>query len=247
MQTHLKITFSNGLKAEAVQIREAGELASAFSKLSLNHSRPALVLIGGAEGLSQADLNRLRPLFLETLAPLAQSLGASVFDGGTDAGVMRLMGQARAENCGDFPLIGVAAVGTVALPGAKVSRTSQATLEPNHTHFLLVPGSKWGDESPWLSRAAGAMANGSPSVTVLVNGGETAWEDVSESVKAGRPVVVVDGSGRVADELAAALAGARSEQRAMELAASGLLRVADLGASSISLTGVLEEILSTKS
>ena len=69
-----------------------------------------------------------------------------------------------------------------------------------------------------------AIAGDSPSLTILVDGGETAWEDVAESVRAGRQVVVVDGSGRVADILAAALAGTESEERALSLVSSGLLR-----------------------
>jgi hypothetical protein len=90
------------------------------------------------------------------------------------------------------------------------------------------------------------MANGSASVSVLVNGGETAWQDVSESVKAHRPVVVISDSGRVADELAAALEGASGSKQAIELAASGLLRAISLGESSSTLAGVVQELLSAR-
>ena len=72
--------------------------------------------------MSDADMARLRPLFVETLAPLAEALGAFVVDGGTDAGVMRLMGQAHAETGATFPLIGVAVTGMVALPDVAPSR-----------------------------------------------------------------------------------------------------------------------------
>jgi hypothetical protein len=56
-----------------------------------------------------------------------------VIDGGTDAGVMQLIGRARAASGGRFPLIGVAAEGTVMVPGAGTSSPDATELEPNHT------------------------------------------------------------------------------------------------------------------
>jgi hypothetical protein len=40
--------------------------------------------------------------------------------------------------------------------------------------LVLVPGLDWGDEARWLVRLASALADGAPSVTVLVNGGDVA-------------------------------------------------------------------------
>ena len=246
MGKSFKFTFANGLSAHAIQVHSPRELPAALNEIGLNRARPTLVLAGGADGLSRSDLERLRPMFVGTLAPLAQRLGAYVLDGGTDAGVMKLMGQARAEANGDFPLIGVAAAGTVATPDANVTCTGATPLEPHHTHFVLIPGSHWGDESPWLGRTAGVLADGAPSVTVLVNGGETSGEDVSQSVSAGRPVVVVGGSVRIADDLAAALAGDSSDGRFGELIASGLLQTIAWSESSDTLTRAVEKILAPK-
>jgi hypothetical protein len=134
-------------------------------------------------------------MFDDGIATAAQETGAAVVDGGTDAGVMRLMGQARNKRKASFPLIGVAAIGT--LRGA-----DSPGLEPNHTHQLLVPGDHWGDESSWLSVAARELSQGRESVTVLVNGGVTSRKDVAQSVAANRPVVVVGETGRLANELA---------------------------------------------
>ena len=33
-----------------------------------------------------------------------------------------------------------------------------AQFEPNHTHFVIVPGSDWGDESPWITWVASELA-----------------------------------------------------------------------------------------
>jgi hypothetical protein len=151
-----------------------------------------------------------------------------VVDGGTDAGVMKLMGQARYLTQSHFPLIGVAAKGTVCLPDAEPPPGDFAMLEPNHTHFLLVPGSLWGDEVPWIAQVAGAVAIEQPSLTVLINGGKIAWQDVANSVRVGRSVLVVAGSGRTADEIAVAIRGDRNNQRANALVDSGLLHCMEL-------------------
>ncbi len=204
MEKPFKIAFSNELAASAIRVQDSADLSVALREVGLDRPRPTLVLVGGAGGMSDTDLARLRPLFVKTLAPLAEALGAFVVDGGTDVGVMRLMGQARAETGATFPLVGVAVAGTVALPDVAPSRPDAAPLEPHHTHFVLAPGSDWVDGVPWLTRVAGELAGEAPSVTVLVNGGEIAREDVAHSVAVGRPVVVVAGTGRLADEIAAA-------------------------------------------
>jgi transcriptional regulator with XRE-family HTH domain len=240
------IDFSNASSSYAIRVHRRAELPVALQKLGLHRSRPILVVIGGASTLSDTDITRPRPLFAETLAPLAEALGVSVVDGGTDAGVMRLMGRARAEMRATFPLIGVVATGTVALPDTPPSRPDAAPLEPNHPHFVLVPGSEWGDDSPWLTRVASVLSKGAPSVTVLVNGGENAWENVSESVKAGRPVLAVAGSGRAADMLAGALGEKAADRRAKNLVASGLVQAVDTNADSDMPSRVVEKVLSAK-
>lgn len=243
MKKAFELTFSNGSTTHAIQVDRGADLSAALHELDFHRSFRTLVLVGGAGGLGKAELDSLRPLFIEVLAPLAATLGAAVVDGGTDTGVMRLMGQARAETNATFALVGVVAIGMVTLPDTQLPALDTALLESHHTHFVLVPGSQWGDESPWLSRVAGTLAQGAPSVTVLVNGGKTAWQDVLQSVKARRPVIVVGGSGRTADLLAGALRGEIADERARELSASGLLRAVDLKASADTLTRTIEQSL----
>jgi hypothetical protein len=217
------------MASRVVRLAGPEELPSRLTELHLGAPRPVLVLVGGADGLGDAQLARLRPLFEEGLAPLADALGACVVDGGTDAGVMALIGQARAKLGASFPLVGVTASGTVD-PADGTGRQGEASsLEPNHTHLLLVPGSSWGAESPWLAEVASWLAGEAPSVTVVVNGGEVTFDDAARSVAADRPVLVVAGSGRAADEVAAALREQGHDARAAKLAGSGLVQAVDLG------------------
>lgn len=215
--------------AVAVGVEDVDDLPAAVSALGLSNSLPTLVLVGGADGIEPAQLAQLRPLFDDILVPIVAAAGGAIVDGGTDSGVMGLMGRAVASVGRGVPLVGVAAAATVTLPGSPDS-DGKGRLEPHHSHFVLVPGERWGDESEWLSRVATVLAGTSPSVTVLVNGGETAWQDVECSVAAGRPVIVLDGSGRAADQISTELGSSRRGDRADRLAASELVEVVPLDA-----------------
>ena len=208
MQASFYINFANDGMAQAVKVNVEEDLSDAFMEMGLHENRPVLVVIGGASLISDADLVRLQNLFVEVLAPLARDVGCYVVDGGTDAGVMRLMGNARNQIGANFPLIGVAPIGLIQLPnGENLSATASDTtpLEPHHTHFFFVAGNNWGDESPWLANIARLLAGKYPSVTVLINGGAISLVDAKESMRVHRPIVAIAGSGRLADEIANAL------------------------------------------
>jgi hypothetical protein len=194
------ISFDNKNEAQLVYVREGENLHAKFRMLDLDGHRPVIVLVGGAAGVEQRHTKIIRQV-IEVIAQIAGKYGAAVVDGGTEAGCMAAMGSVYAQTGSKFPLIGVAARGTVFLPG-QVKDENQWSLDPNHTHFILVPGSEWGDESPWISDVASKLAGAKPSVTVLVNGGEITRRDLAISREAGRPVFVVRGTGRLADELA---------------------------------------------
>jgi hypothetical protein len=219
-----------------------GGIAPALRDLGLRPPLPVLVVVGGAGGLAEADVAPLRSLFSDGLAPLAERRGAAVMDGGTDAGVMRLMGEARSQIGASFPLIGVAPAERVAIPGTP-SSAQDTPLESHHTHLLLVPGADWTAGARWLSQAADFLAGDAPSVTILVNGGEVAYDDTALSIQARRPVVVVAGTGRTADVLARAADGDTSDERATAMAASGLLRVVDIASGTDALVDVVASLL----
>ncbi len=244
MKTPFRYTFANKLTAEVIQIHSFSELSEALHKLGLSNKRPTLVLVGGASGISEADMNRLQRLFVEEIAPIAQELRVAVVDGGTDAGIMRLIGQARSQIGATFPLIGVAAYGTVILPDLPPPSSDAAPLEPHHTHFVLVPGCNWGDESPWLAGLASVISEGFASFTLVINGGEITLQDVSNSLRANRPVVTLDGSGRTADKLAAALRGEATDDRATKLTASGQIHAIDLMKNPTRVTWMIRRMLS---
>jgi hypothetical protein len=215
--------------APHVPIGSTDEIPAALDRAGFRRGRPVVVLVGGAAGMSEGDLDVVAEVLAEEVVPLVERLDAVVIDGGTDSGVMRLIGRARSASGGRFPLVGVAARGTVVVPGAGTASPDAAQLEPNHTLFLIVPGEHWGDEARWIMDVARVVACGRSSVTLLVNGGQIAYDDVAVSLDDGRPVVVLAGSGRTADAIAEARAGHDSDYRAVEIAASPLTRVVAAG------------------
>jgi len=89
-----------------------------------------------------------------------------------------------------------------------------------------------------------SLSEGFPSVTVVVNGGEITFKDVSYSLQADRPVVTLDGTGRTADKLAAAVRGEATDGRATQLAASGQVLTIDLNNELRRIDQVIREKLS---
>lgn len=189
-----------------VRVAEVADLRSALERLGVRRDRPVLVLVGGAGGMTLGHMDLFRDL-LADLLPVLVDRGVAVVDGGTDSGVMKVMGGLK----GELTLVGVAAEGTL----------GDVSLENNHVH-VLVPGSEWGDESPWIAEVASVIAGMWPSVTLLVNGGEIAYSDVAESIERQRTVFVLEGTGRTADAIAAA-----SGDRAASVASSPFTQVVD--------------------
>ena len=156
----------------------------------------AIILVGGADFTEPELLATLRG-FIANLASTCDRLGIAVVDGGTDSGVMRLMGEARAGIGATFPLIGVA-------PGGALDERSGAghPIDPamDHTAVLLTPGERFGTEMEWLFAAADQLGANAP--TIVVNGGRLSMEEATLRLERGHRVIAVAGSGRAADALA---------------------------------------------
>ena len=225
-----------------IRVDHVSQIAEVLDSTAIPRDRPVLVLVGGAGGLNDRHLQLLEVVLRDALLPVVVEHAAVVLDGGTDSGVMRAIGRARSATGAVFPLVGVAVRETVVLPGTTPLFDDAAQLDAHHTHVILVPGRTWGDESPWLAGIADVVAGPRPSVTVLVNGGEIAYDDVFHSLARGRPVIVLAGTGRTADAIAAAAHGREGDPRAQLIAESeltGVVPITDLAAIGAAVAGAL--------
>ena len=211
------------MSSTITEVRSLGELLRALGTAPAGGR--AVALIGGADALSDDDRAALEQFFAVLVEHL-EGTGTAVVDGGTDSGVMRLIGDERAARNASFRLVGVVPSGALE---RRTRDGAEIRLAPGHPEIVLVPGSAFGDESEWLFAAADHLGGGS-APTIVINGGRLTHEEATARLAADRPVVAVAGSGRAADELA----GDEG------LRASGRLRVVPLTADAATLSAALE-------
>lgn len=189
-----QISFKADNIAKAAYISDNTDIDKAIQELQISHPEPVIVLVGGAGGIAWLDTFAVRKA-VGIVARLAEETQSVVIDGGTQAGIMTEIGKQRKRNRFSFPLIGVV------FDSLLMQQDPQLILDPNHSHFFLIPGEDWGDESAWISKIATSVAGDKKSITVLVNGGKISRTDVEYSLMENRPAFVMRGTGRLADEI----------------------------------------------
>ena len=213
------LTLDNGVTAPAVRVPPGGDLSGLAGALALPTCCGAVALLGGASRFDVPEYRGIRAQvsrLLAELADLAASRGVLIIDGGTPFGVMRLIGQARADQGGGFPLVGVAPAGQVTWAGLSSGAGGETALDVNHSAFVLVEADNWGDEGGTLVAAAYTLAGDHPVLGILINGGDIARWDVWVYLQRGGKLVVIEGSGRFADAVAAAVREGRSDDPMMQ-------------------------------
>ncbi|XVS62589.1 hypothetical protein ACQPYE_30625 [Actinosynnema sp. CA-299493] len=170
--------------------------------LGLPRGRPVLAVFGSADALSTDLAAAVLPVLRAVLAAAAGA-DAVVVTAGADVGVTHLVGLAAESLDGRWPrLVGVAPSGRVAAEDAEPA-DGEARLNVNHDTAVLVPGSKWGEELPALFRAVDAVTGPKrPALAVLVGGGEVARAALVDHLGRDRPLLVLAGTGGLADEIA---------------------------------------------
>jgi len=199
------ITFENGNRAVVITASRDASAKAILDALEIASPRAVILLFGGAAGLEDSRKTRLATLFAEGVIPVAAELGALIIDGGTQSGVMAMMGEAVAQSHTTVQLLGIAPEGKITNPEiAGASNIPEgAFLEPNHSHFVLVKSNDWGGETATMLELARAFK--AQTVAILVNGGAIAGDEALQSARNGWPLLVIEGSGRFADEVGAAV------------------------------------------
>ncbi len=199
-----EIHFPNGNWAQAILPSAGTRITDLLHTLDIQQPDAVIIIAGGASEMDeQVHPDQVR-LFTRGIAQIAASARALIIDGGTQAGVMAIIGQAVAGQQRRPTLLGVAPAGSVAYPGKPtgMSGSEGVPLDPNHSHFVLVETDEWGGETETMYELAEALSTGRPSVAVLINGGPIAKSEVLHNVHQKRPIIVLEDSGRLADEIA---------------------------------------------
>ncbi len=197
-----RVSFPNGHEALIVTPSLDASPEAIVDALGIPRPRAVILIVGGAAEMGDDAMEELGQLFAEGVAGLAASLDALIIDGGTQAGVMALTGKGVAARHYQSPLLGIAPELNVAYPGKVAALAKLTPLDPNHSHFVLVNSDKWGGETATMYALAQQFSQQVPSVAVLANGGKIAKQELLYNVRQRRPVIVIEGSGRLADEMA---------------------------------------------
>jgi hypothetical protein len=215
------ITFDNGNRAVVISTPRDTDARTILKALDLAPAHALIMVFGGAKELDDSRKARLAKLFSDAVAPAAAELGSLIIDGGTQSGVMAMIGEAVARDGRRCQLLGMAPAGKVTYAGgpAEADIANGAPLEPNHSHFVLVESNDWGGETGTMFELARAL--NVPVATMLINGGAIAGGEALQSVRNGWQLLVVESSGRFADELSAAV---RDGQVAKSVEVSEIVR-----------------------
>src|SRR5258708_26860426 len=171
-----EIHFPNGNWAQAILPSAGTRITDLLHTLDIQQPDAVIIIAGGASEMDeQVHPDQVR-LFTRGIAQIAASARALIIDGGTQAGVMAIIGQAVAGQQRRPTLFGVAPAGSVAYPGkpTRMSGGEGEPLDPNHSPFVLVETDEWGGETETMYELAEALSTGRPSVAVLINGGPIA-------------------------------------------------------------------------
>lgn len=197
-----EVVFPNGHRAQVVTPEPGTEPTDIIKTLDIDSPKAIFYLTGGAGLFDKKLAPLLEQLFSRGVVRAAIEMGAFIMDGGTQSGVMEIMGQSVADRGHQIPLLGVAPAGLVTYPEGPEDSKHDTPLDPNHSHFVLVDSQEWGGETDTMIGIAAVFAQSIPVITVLVNGGAIAKQEILRSVRKGWPIVILQNSGRLADEIA---------------------------------------------
>ncbi|MBE2271069.1 MAG: hypothetical protein IAE80_22725 [Anaerolinea sp.] len=215
------IHYPNDTTPTAVRCLRTADPDEVVRALNLPVPLPTIFISGGAGGMDTDSQAVTRSTIEDGLARFAHERKITLIDGGTSGGVMALIGLARHRRKYTFPLVGVAPDSVVYYPG-HTPANRMADLDAFHSHFVLVDGTDFGAESEMLVQLARSSSGrgAKKMLGFIVNGGEIVRKEIHHTAVTYPeiPLLVLEGSGRFADELAAAKrAGGSTDQRVSEI------------------------------
>jgi len=224
----MKIAFSENNHALAVRIERGYATSELISTLDIPPYNGVLLLSGGAKGMSLNGLMTIEKM-IESIIKFAIGENFIVIDGGTKAGIMEILGEKHITHHSSVPLIGVCPIDKVVWPG-KETHSDLTPLETHHTHFVLTPGNRWGDETITMLSLFSAMSKKAKSAVILINGGSIAKREILLSVQGKHQIIIISGTGRLADEIAAVKTGQNiyPDNELAYIAQNGMISLFDL-------------------
>ena len=239
------IRFANEHEALLAHVRQDTPADAIIAALKLPRPRALICLNGGTAELSETLKMQLRRLLVDGLARVAAENAITLVTGGTDAGIFSLLGEGLAKWGRQAPCLGVTPSAPVTWPGRSEGETS---LEPHHSHFIVVDGKDWGDETRTMYSVVQALSQDCSSIAVFAGGGDVTLREMRANVEQGREMILIAGSGRSTDAVLDIRAGATSSDPVLqEIASKGRIVRFEIDGSPEQFARLLESRISPAS
>jgi hypothetical protein len=211
-----KIIFENN-KNNAILIKASvnDSAESILRVLQFDSLKPTSIILvfgGASNNIHTSDTsNTIINQIIDDILQYASKSNAIIIDGGTKAGIMEMIGQrVSCFKQSKKPIIlGIAPLGLISFSKETKQnknledRHGKALLEPNHSHFVLVEGNRWGDETSKLFEIAITLTHVDTSiVALLVGGGEISKQEIFFCIEQNLPIIIIEKTGYLADEIA---------------------------------------------
>ncbi len=216
------VRFSDGTVAVLLDSAPSVPAAVIAEALRIEPPMPVLVLAGEA-GLDPRTVARMHWAGRQ-VADAAVKASAAIVDGGIPGGLPSAVSRRLAERHASPIRVGVMSA-AVAHPHALAPEQWQE-FEPRHTHFVVA-----GADAPSAvaDGLAEELAGRHSGVLVLAGGGPDAMDLVLRCVRRGWPIMALQGTGGLADELASGAEIRRGDGEAItEPAMAEIFTQADL-------------------
>ena len=226
------ITFDPDHIAKAIIIASTTDPpADVLEVMRLEKMPKGILSITGGTGKFPAELEQQTRIIIESaIVPLAYEYNLMVIDGGTNAGVIQIIGDAvekarsiypqviGSEAPSEFtsrpPLVGFAPRPKVLAPSIEQIEENSVSLDQNHTYFILISDVEdWGGEVEYMFSFIEylVLEQNIPALQIIFNGGRITIKEVHYAVLQHRPVLLLEGSMRAVEVIAAVLDGASRE------------------------------------
>jgi hypothetical protein len=220
------IQLADESRKPVIQVAQHVAPQQIIDVLMLPAPKALLILNGGTADLEAPLKAQLSACIADGLARAAAEDRITIISGGTEAGIFALLGLGIERWGQSAPCIGIAVESMIIRPGHP---EGEATLEPHHSHFVLVEGRSWGDETTLMYALATQLARAAPTITIFAGGGQIAIQEMEVNAAQGREMILLAGSGRATDAVLAARAGqVDDDPRIAEIASGGQITAFDI-------------------
>jgi SLOG in TRPM, prokaryote len=239
------IEFDEERSAHAIFVKASTSPRYILSELDLDPLPKGIITVsGGAKDFPPDIAERTMQLTESVIVPLAYEHDLLIVDGGTAAGVVKIIGEAferkrqrelqgAEKGNGSVPLypkrflMGFVPAPKITYPGLARSRQTHAPLDSNHLSFVLVMDAKdWGGEVKTLFKFLDYLSvhKHIPIANLVVNGGRITIKEVYHAARQGREIIMLEGSARATEVMMAAREGASPHALRELLQARGIVK-----------------------